>query len=139
MPTLVGSNKIDPVIIISIKTRVLLHIQLQRVCRQINIWQSAKLAYYYYILQYNVLHRNKCETNGNELDTQSTPEALILSIFAKSHSLLHKGQAYLVFIHFWMQSKWNTWPHVPQAMLRPGWAGSPTGGGQNWRFHTYLK
>jgi len=42
-------------------------------------------------------------------------------------TLLHSGHALRVFSHRWMQSKWNTWPHTPHAMLRPGWSGSPVG------------
>jgi len=54
----------------------------------------------------------------------------IFSIFANSHSLLHSGQALRVFNHRWMQSRWNTWPQVPQAMLRPGCSVSPKGAGK---------
>ena len=51
----------------------------------------------------------------------------IFSIFANSHSLLHSGQAERVFSQRWMQSRWNTCPQQPQAMLRPGWSASPVG------------
>ena len=61
---------------------------------------------------------------------QSTPpEPLgrIFSILRKSHSLLQSGQAERVLSHLWMQSRWNTCPHPPQAMLSPGWSESPVG------------
>lgn len=41
------------------------------------------------------------------------------SILAKSHSLLQRGQTERVFSQRWMQSRWNTCPHVPNAMLSP--------------------
>lgn len=44
-----------------------------------------------------------------------------------ARTLLHSGQALRVLSHLWMQSKWNTWPQMPHAMLRPGWSGSPVG------------
>ena len=43
----------------------------------------------------------------------------IRSILAKSHSLLHSGQTERVFNHRWIQSKWNTCPQFPKAMLNP--------------------
>lgn len=46
---------------------------------------------------------------------------------AEAH-LLQSGQAERVFSQRWMQSRWNTWPQVPQAMLRPGWSASPARG-----------
>lgn len=49
----------------------------------------------------------------------------IFSILANSHSLLQRGQALRVFSHRWMQSRWKTWPQVPQAILRPGCSLSP--------------
>lgn len=51
--------------------------------------------------------------------------ARMRSIFANSHSLLQRGQALRVLSQRWMQSRWNTWPHTPHAILRPGWSGSP--------------
>ncbi len=48
-----------------------------------------------------------------------TPYPGILSIFAKSHSLLHSGHTLRVFSHLWMQSRWKTCPQVPNAMLSP--------------------
>ena len=41
------------------------------------------------------------------------------SIFANSHSLLHKGHTDLVFSQRWMQSKWKTWPQQPKAIDKP--------------------
>jgi len=43
----------------------------------------------------------------------------IFSIFVKSHSLLHNGHTDRVLSHRWIQSRWNTCPHVPNAILRP--------------------
>ncbi len=43
----------------------------------------------------------------------------ILSIFAKSHSLLHNGHTDRVFNQRWIQSRWNTCPQQPNAMERP--------------------
>ena len=48
-----------------------------------------------------------------------TPYPGMRSILAKSHSLLHNGQTLRVFSHRWMQSRWNTCPHVPNVMLSP--------------------
>ena len=41
------------------------------------------------------------------------------SIFANSHSLLHKGHTDLVFSQRWMQSRWKTWPQQPKAIDKP--------------------
>ena len=41
------------------------------------------------------------------------------SIFANSHSLLHKGHTDLVLSQRWMQSKWKTWPQQPKAIDKP--------------------
>ncbi len=46
-----------------------------------------------------------------------------------SRTLLHSGQADRVLSHRWMQSKWNTWPQLPHAMLNPGWSLSPASAG----------
>ena len=48
-----------------------------------------------------------------------TPYPGMRSILAKSHSLLHNGQTLRVFNQRWMQSRWNTCPHVPNVMLSP--------------------
>jgi hypothetical protein len=42
------------------------------------------------------------------------------SILANSHSRLQSGHTERDESQRWMQSRWNTCPHVPQAMLRPG-------------------
>ena len=54
----------------------------------------------------------------------------IFSILANSHSLLQSGQTFLVFNQRWMQSKWKTWPHTPNAMDKPA---SKAGEGLAWR------
>lgn len=41
------------------------------------------------------------------------------SILANSHSLLQSGQLERVRSHLEMQSRWKTWPHVPQEMDSP--------------------
>jgi hypothetical protein len=64
-------------------------------------------------------------SNPNAITVSTHPPARMRSIFANSHSLLHRGQALRVLSQRWMQSRWNTWPHTPQAMDRPGWSGSP--------------
>jgi hypothetical protein len=43
--------------------------------------------------------------------------------------LLQSGQAERVLSQRWMQSRWNTCPQQPHAMLSPGWSGSPVVGG----------
>lgn len=47
------------------------------------------------------------------------PAPRAFSILANSHSLLHSGQLERVRSHLEMQSRWNTWPHVPHAMDSP--------------------
>ena len=41
------------------------------------------------------------------------------SILAKSHSLLHSGHTDRVFNQRWIQSRWKTWPQLPNAMDKP--------------------
>ena len=43
----------------------------------------------------------------------------IRSIFAISQWPEHNGHVDFVFCHLCIQSKWNTWLHVPNAILRP--------------------
>jgi len=38
--------------------------------------------------------------------------------FCNSHSLLSRGQTFLVFSHREMQWKWNAWLQIPQAALQ---------------------
>lgn len=59
--------------------------------------------------------------SNTQLNAHSTPitGSWIFSIFANSHSLLHSGQFERVRSHFEMQSKWNTCPQFPHAMLNP--------------------
>jgi hypothetical protein len=62
--------------------------------------------------------------------TMAHAPARMRSILANSHSLLHSGHALRALSQRWMQSRWNTWPHTPQAMLSPGWSGSPAAAAQ---------
>jgi hypothetical protein len=63
--------------------------------------------------------RRKQQTNTKNYGYMPTPYPGIRSILAKSHSLLQSGHTLRVFNHRWIQSKWNTCPHVPKVILRP--------------------
>lgn len=63
-------------------------------------------------------HRNQSIKNFKH-SHMPTPYPGMRSILAKSHSLLHNGQTLRVFNQRWMQSRWNTCPHVPNVMLSP--------------------
>merc|ERR1711871_895799 len=54
-----------------------------------------------------------------------SPYVAIFSIFANSHSLLHKGQTDRVFNQREMQSKWKTCPQQPHAILYPASSARP--------------
>ena len=58
-------------------------------------------------------------SESKEKPHMPTPYPGIRSILAKSHSLLHSGQTLRVFNHRWIQSRWNTCPHVPKVILSP--------------------